>query len=118
MRVSLVFFIFIMVCCDRGPPTMNIRQDIWNRYHSRGMALAVICNVCGGSSTSTCQCARARFMASPLPPGDLERYRRDKAAEAEDRQAEIRRLEARLALLKKLNDDVPQAAQPSSSSPW
>jgi dUTP pyrophosphatase len=50
-----------------GPPFLNTKkaktsESAWNERLETGAQLCAICNVCGGSSISTCACAKKRFM--------------------------------------------------------
>ena len=43
-------------------PEFLAAENSWRGRTRSGMSLAAICNTCGGSSISTCDCAKARFM--------------------------------------------------------
>lgn len=49
-------------------------ERVW-RAMSTGAGLCAMCDVCGGSSISNCQCARKRFMTT-VTREQLERYKR------------------------------------------
>ncbi len=56
----------------------DVIEKMWK--YSRAMGLAMICNVCGGGSISTCACAKKRFLES-MTPDTLAEMIREKEAE-------------------------------------
>lgn len=72
-------------------------RRVWNKRRETSFGLCVICNRCGGSSSSSCGCAYTRWRASLSPSQLAEIIRQFEEDEKEQIRQDIQRLELQLA---------------------
>jgi hypothetical protein len=88
---------------DHSGADKAILEKVWQERTRNSMGVCMLCNRCGGSSTSSCSCARTKFFNS-VTDSDMDKYRQE--AISNRREELIKRISSLTDQLSRAQDEL------------